>query len=103
MRSEWPPMYFVVLWTTIDAPKVRGFWRQGDAKVLSTTSVRSWSEAKFATFLMSRIVMRGFVGDSIQIIFVLSLRTAFSSSASLLASDMVKDTPYFEKTRPKSL
>jgi hypothetical protein len=24
--SEWPPRYFVALWTTTEAPRVSGFW-----------------------------------------------------------------------------
>ncbi len=35
-------MYLVVLWTTMVAPSFSGFWRQGEAKVLSTVRVRPW-------------------------------------------------------------
>ena len=37
-RSEWPPRYFVVEWTTMSAPSSSGRWRYGVAKVLSTTT-----------------------------------------------------------------
>ena len=37
--SEWPPMYFVVEYTTTSAPSDNGCCNTGDAKVLSTTTL----------------------------------------------------------------
>ena len=36
--SECPARYFVTLWTTMSAPNSNGCWKQGVAKVLSTTT-----------------------------------------------------------------
>jgi hypothetical protein len=38
IRSECPARYFVTLWTTRSAPSWKGCWKNGVAKVLSTTT-----------------------------------------------------------------
>ena len=37
-ESEWPFRYFVVEWTTASQPSASGFWKNGVANVLSTTT-----------------------------------------------------------------
>ena len=64
--SEWPPMYFVVEWRTMSAPRSSGFWRNGVANVLSTTSSAPAASAAAATAGMSTRFRSGFVGVSIQ-------------------------------------
>ena len=62
--SEWPPMYFVVEWSTTSAPSSSGRCRDGEAKVLSTTSSAPWSCATAASARRSAIDSSGLVGDS---------------------------------------
>lgn len=63
-------MYFVTEFNEMSAPNLRGFWRAGDMKVLSTTKMQPFSLQTFATAAMSMHFRVGLVGDSIQTILV---------------------------------
>ena len=78
-RSEWPPRYFVVEWTTMSAPSSSGRWRYGVAKVLSTATTAPAACAASATARMSTTFSSGFVGVSSQ------TRRVRSSIASTIA------------------
>jgi len=58
-------MYLVVLDNEMSAPSVRGFWKYGEANVLSTTRAAPALWAASAIVWMSRILSSGLVGDSI--------------------------------------
>jgi len=68
-----PPIYLVILCMTTSAPSKSGFWRHGDMKVLSITSIAPFAWQSFATAAMSVHFIVGLVGDSIQTILVFFL------------------------------
>ena len=78
-------MYFVVECTTTWAPSASGFWRNGVAKVLSTTSQLPWRRAISAQAATSTRRSNGFVGVSIQTMRV-AASTALSISSGRVAS-----------------
>ena len=59
MRSEWPPMYFVVECTTTSAPSASGLASAGDAKVLSTPTRTPLAWASSASAATSAIAVVG--------------------------------------------
>src|ERR1700709_1934749 len=71
--SLWPPMYLVTECITISAPISIGFWRYGEAKVLSTQNKALISLAILPIASISTTCIVGLVGVSIQISFVLAL------------------------------
>ncbi len=85
-------MYFVVEWTTMSAPRASGFWKYGEAKVLSTATAAPLSRAIAESLSMSERVSIGFVGVSIQSSFV-SGRNASSTEAGSVVSTKVKSRP----------
>src|SRR5918999_5055296 len=76
--SEWPPMYLVVEWTTMSAPRDNGFWKYGEAKVLSTATIAPRSRAMAESSATSERVSIGLVGVYLQSSLVSGLR-AFST------------------------
>ena len=78
-------MYLVVEWTTMSAPRASGFWKYGEAKVLSTATTAPRSCAISESSAMSESVSIGLVGVSIQSSFVSGL-SAFSTEAGSVVS-----------------
>jgi hypothetical protein len=68
----------------MSAPNFAGFYKTGDIKVLSIARIQPFALQILATSAMSVHFKVGFVGDSIQTIFVL----AFIEFLTLLRSDM---------------
>ena len=66
ITSEWPLRYLVVEWATRSTPSESGCWKNGVAKVLSTTLRAPWRRASAATAARSTILSMGLVGLSIQ-------------------------------------
>ena len=62
--SAWPLMNFVTECSTTSAPRSRGFWSTGLAKVLSTTSSAPAAWASSAAPARSVTDMAGFEGLS---------------------------------------
>ncbi len=100
MRSEWPPMYLVDECITASAPRSSGFWKYGEAKVLSTTENAPCSRALAVTLAMSVILRRGLVGDSMKMNFGFWLSAA-SRAVSSLKSTSSKSIPKLENTLVK--
>ena len=69
-------MYLVIECNTKSIPKLQGFCKKGEAKVLSTTDIKLWDLAKLAMNLRSVIFNNGFEGDSIQISFVFGVKSS---------------------------
>src|SRR5215217_8969526 len=84
--SEWPPMYLVVEWTTMSAPRASGFWKYGEAKVLSTATNGSRSCAISESSAMSERVSIGLVGVSIQRNLVSGLSASSTAAASVVSA-----------------
>jgi len=87
--SEWPPRYFVAEWNAMSAPSASGFWRAGEANVLSTTrngralpDCSARSRSVFAAAAMSVSLRFGFDGVSNQTSRVRSERASQSASGS---------------------
>ena len=59
---------------TRSIPKLHGFCKKGEAKVLSTTDIKLLDLAKLAMNLRSVIFNKGFEGDSIQIVLFAVLK-----------------------------
>ena len=78
-------MYFVVEWITMSAPSESGFWKYGEAKVLSTATTAPRSCAISQRTAMSERVSIGLVGVSIQSSFVSGWR-AFSTAPGSVVS-----------------
>ena len=84
--SAWPLMNFVTEWSTTSAPRSRGFWRQGLAKVLSTTSKAPQAWAISAAAAMSVTCMAGLEGDSMYTMRVLGRMAAFRLPRSVVST-----------------
>ena len=84
-------MYLVHECTTISAPRVNGDCRNGDANVLSTTTIKLCFFAMAEIDWISTIFSVGLVGVSSQTIFVFGLMAASNAPA------LVKST--IEKSR----
>src|ERR1700761_4235403 len=73
VRSLCPPKYLVAECITRSAPKLRGCWQTGVAKVLSQATFMLCEWAMTTVCLISVIFNKGFEGVSIQIKPVLGL------------------------------
>ncbi|MNI62854.1 hypothetical protein D3C73_1181890 [compost metagenome] len=90
--SEWPLRYLVAECSTRSAPSSSGRCSIGEAKVLSTTTIRPWRLAMAATAAMSTIFSIGLVGVSIHTIFVFDVIDA-SNAARSVRSTKLKSSP----------
>ena len=64
IRSEWPEMYFVALWTTTSAPSSSGRCSSGVAKVASTATAAPAAWAPSISRSSSATPISGLVGVS---------------------------------------
>ncbi|MNT88697.1 hypothetical protein D3C72_2293000 [compost metagenome] len=85
-------MYLVVECTTTSAPRSRGVWKYGVAKVLSTVKITFASFEIAARAWMSTSFSKGLVGVSTQSNLVSGRRAAFTAARSE-ASTQVNSMP----------
>ena len=100
--SLWPLRYFVVLCTTRSAPNSIGRWMYGLAKVLSTTSRRSWRCASAAAAARSVRRMTGLVGvstNSMRVAEVIACSTSSRFAVSTYEKEMAARVSTLSKSR----
>ena len=95
IMSLCPFRYLVVLCITRSAPSASGCWKNGEAKVLSTTSRAPERLAIVLAQAMSVSRIRGLVGVSIQITLVAGVTASAMRCGSRVSTN--------EKLRPKLL
>ena len=100
--SEWPFRNFVAECMTMSAPSSSGRWIQGVAKVLSTTTRMPRLRAVSATAAMSTRRRSGFVGVSIQIIFVFGRIAAAAASGCDRSANVKSSAAERRRTRSNS-
>ena len=95
MTSEWPLIYLEMECKTMSAPNMRGRWKKGDIKVLSTTTSKLFLCAISQRTFKSTIFSVGLVGVSIHNILV-SFLISFSNISVLERSMNENSNPLFD-------
>lgn len=70
ITSQWPQMYFVHECITTSAPKTSGFYKKGEANVLSTAKRTLFFLQIFEISFMSATFRQGLVGVSMKTILI---------------------------------